>query len=113
MATRKGTFNHYAGPISGLTSTSSSGFLFLSSYIAGIDALDRSSAAAKKLHEILSPTATFTNNGGESLPLSKVESMFGQRAGMLEKFEHGSPVTCWDLETQGGEREVIVECASK
>jgi len=32
---------------------------------------------------------------------------------MLEKFEHGSPVTCWDLGTEGGGREVIVECASK
>jgi hypothetical protein len=113
MATRKGTFTHYSGPISGLTSTSSPGFLFLSSYIAGIDALDRSSPAAKKLHEILSPTATFTNNGGDSLPLSKVELMFGQRAGMLEKFEHGSPVTCWDLESEDGRREVIVECGSK
>jgi hypothetical protein len=113
MATRKGTFTHYTGPISGLTSTSSPGFLFLSTYIAGIDALDRSSPAARKLHEILSPTATFTNNGGECLPLSKVELMFGQRAGMLEKFEHGSPVTCWDLETEGGGVEVIVECASK
>jgi hypothetical protein len=113
MATKKGTFAHYAGPLSGLSSTDSQGFQFLSTYIAGIDALDRSSPAAKKLHEILAPTATFTNNGGDSLPLSKVELMFGQRQGILEKFEHGFPVKCWDLETEGGGREVVCECTSK
>jgi hypothetical protein len=113
MATTKGTFTHYSGPLSGLISTNSPGFLFLSTYMAGIDALDRSTPAAKKLHDILSPTATFTNNGGDSLPLSKVEAMFAQRQGMLEKFEHGYPVVTWDLETTEGGRTVVVECASK
>ncbi|KAH8761720.1 hypothetical protein BGZ57DRAFT_904528 [Hyaloscypha finlandica] len=113
MATTKGTFTHYSGPLPGLPSTNSPGFLFLSTYIAGIDALDRSSPEAKQLLEILSPTATFTNNGGDSLPLSKVEAMFAQRQGMLQLFEHGSPVVTWDLETEGGGRTVVLECASK
>ena len=108
----KGTFTHYSGPLSGLPATNSPGFLFLSTYIAGIDALDRTSPAAKKLHEILAPTATFTNNGGDSLPLSKVELMFGQRQGILDKFEHGYPVVTWDLVADGGNRTVIIECAS-
>jgi hypothetical protein len=113
MATTKGTFTHYSGPLPGLPSTDSPGFLFLSTYIAGIDALDRSSSEAKQLLEILSPTATFTNNGGDALPLSKVEAMFAQRQGMLQLFEHGSPVVTWDLETEGGGRTVVLECASK
>jgi hypothetical protein len=113
MAT-KGTFTHYAGPLSSLPASSSPGFLFLSVYIAGIDALDRSSPAARKLHDILAPGATFTNNGGDPLPLSKVEFMFGQRQGMLEKFEHGYPICSWDLEGEGssGGRMVVCECAS-
>ena len=110
--TTKGTFTHYSGPLSGLSATKSPGFLFLSTYIAGIDALDRSSPAARKLHEILAPTATFTNNGGDSLPLSKVELMFGQRQGILEKFEHAFPVVTWDLVAEGGGRTVVIECAS-
>jgi hypothetical protein len=113
MATTKGTFTSYRGPLSSLAEAQSSGLLFLSTYISGIDALDRSSPAAKKLHEILSPTATFTNNGGDPLPLSKVELMFGQRQGILDRFEHGFPVAAWDLETEGGGREVVCECASK
>ena len=110
--TTKGSFTHYSGPLAGLAATNSPGFVFLSTYIAGIDALDRTSPAAKKLHEILSPNATFTNNGGDSLPLSKVELMFGQRQGMLEKFEHGYPVVTWDLVADGGNRTVVIECAS-
>jgi hypothetical protein len=113
MAT-KGTFTHYTGPLSSLPATSSPGFLFLSVYIAAIDALDRSSPAAKKLHDILAPDATFTNNGGDPLPLSKMEFMFGQRHGMLEKFEHGCPIRSWDLEGEGssGGRMAVCECAS-
>jgi hypothetical protein len=109
----KGTFAQYSGSLSDLPVTSSPGFLFLSLYLTGVDALDRSSAAARKLSSILSPNAIFTNNGGDPLSLSKMEYMFGQREGMLERFEHGGPIVGWDLEASGGERTVVCECASK
>lgn len=103
----KGTFIHYTGPLSNVPST------FFSIYIAGVDALDRSSAPARKLQNILSPSATFPNNGGELMALSKIEMLFRQRQAMLDEFQHGDPFACWDLENEGGPRTIIVKCTSR
>lgn len=90
MPSSSGTFTHYTGSLTSLSSESP-GLRFFAAYISAIDALDRTSAEAARLLNLVSPDVKFITKSGnkdEPVGLTQIQTMFGMRSTMLSKFSH-------------------------
>jgi hypothetical protein len=107
-----GTYTSHTGHLNDLPPNTSIGLKFLAKYLDAVDSLNQTSTPAV-LDQLIAPTATFSTNGGDSVPVKQVQQMFTKRAEMLSDFSHTRfPVKAFDLEASSGKRSIVCECVS-
>lgn len=102
-------YHHYEGLLKDIPeSQSSAGVRFLKAYLPILD------QPAPLLRDACSPSATFSSNGGEPMPVENVVKMFARRPEMLSYFSHTDfPIEIWDMEAEAGKRTVIFKSVSR